>query len=508
MADSQPQQAAGGQQGPQLLRADDIVKLQCLPDDEKQKYRLAILNFWNLTQQHPPGSTEHTTARQKLMEWSQKLIYREKQYRHKIKQQQMQQQQQQGGNQSQASPSNQAGVQNQNQSPVKQEQAPAEPSSATQQPQQQQQPPQNQQNAGPSRPPASGPQNAPDPAILKHVQEFPIQVNLNSGLTIGTPEYDMKVKEYRNGYLNMLVKQGQLVDNRRKIAAQIEERQKQGQEVSPELMNMRARLEKEHNAMKERLENFRKLQRMWKDERERVSKQGQTQDGQTSQTQGAASNAQQPSAQQQPAAPPNNMPAQPQVKDEPQIKIEGGQAPQAQQPNAQFNLQGNQQQQQQQQLPQQQNVQMPPNLQQQQQQQQQARPPPAAHAQTMPPGQVPQFAQQQAHLQQPNRPQINPHQANAQQHHQSNSPHPHSATAGQGPPVPLSHQAAVSAANRSYTDPQRTSTPLQQGGPGTFGSREREQLNNPKMPIPKQLHIPAPSPVHMGQARPTMSGPT
>lgn len=66
----------------------------------------------------------------------------------------------------------------------------------------------------------------------------------------------------------------------------------------------------------------------------------------------------------------------------------------------------------------------------------------------------------------------------------------------------------MSAANRSYTDPQRTSTPLQQGGPGTFGSREREQLNNPKMPIPKQLHIPAPSPVHMGQARPTMSGPT
>lgn len=52
---------------------------------------------------------------------------------------------------------------------------------------------------------------------------------------------------------------------------------------------------------------------------------------------------------------------------------------------------------------------------------------------------------------------------------------------------------------------------MQPGGQGSFhapGSREREQLNNPKMPIPRQLNTTQPSPVMMGQARPTMSGPT
>lgn len=40
------------------------------------------------------------------------------------------------------------------------------------------------------------------------------------------------------------------------------------------------------------------------------------------------------------------------------------------------------------------------------------------------------------------------------------------------------------------------------------GSREREQLNNPKLPIPRQLNTTAPTPVSIGPARPTMSGPT
>jgi transcription initiation factor TFIID subunit 12 len=132
------------------------------------------------------------------------------------------------------------------------------------------------------------------------------------------------------------------------------------------------------------------------------------------------------------------------------------------------------------------------------------------------PNQQQQFGQQQQQQQQqqqPTRPQINPYQPNMQQHQQSNSPHPQSATTANptGPPVALSHQAAVSAANRSYTDVPRTSTPMQQGGPGSFhapGSREREQLNNPKMPIPRHLNVTSPMPVNMGQQRPTMSGPT
>jgi hypothetical protein len=523
MSDAQPQpqaqQAAGGQQA-QMMRPDDILRLQCLTEDERQKYRQIMMNFWNMTQQHAAGTSEHTTARQKLFEYSQKFIARERQYRKTNMRQQP-------GNAGQSSQGAQP-----NAAPVKPEQAQAQNGAQQQQAQAPQQP--QQPGAGQARPAAPAASNSQvDQAIIKHVSAFPIHLPAN-GPAPGTPEYNAKVKEYRNGYLNMLAKQAQYAENRRKIQHQIEERQKSGQDVTPDLLSMKARVEKEHAQLGEQVDKFRKAQKTWKEDRERRDQESQGQSAPQEQSQIPTPSPHQqqtqtpqtqPQPQRQPSQPNIVMSGQTQIKEEPQIKVEGGQVPQ-QQPAAQFNMQGNpQQQQQQQQQPQQapQGLQMPPSMQQQQQQhqqqqqqqmqhqqQQQARPPPAPHSQTMPPGQVQQFAQpgQQQHMQQ-NRPQINPHQANAHQHQQSNSPHPQSATsqAPGGPPVPLSHQAAVSAANRSYTDPQRTNTPLQQGQ-GNFGNREREQLNNPKMPIPRHLNVTSPAPVHMGQARPTMSGPT
>ncbi|EAT89765.1 hypothetical protein HBH56_019360 [Parastagonospora nodorum] len=519
MSEAQPQQQgqqAPGGQAAQLMRPDDILRLQCLSEDERQKYRQIMMNFWNMTQHHAQGTSEHTTARAKLFEYSQKFITRERQFR----KQKMQQQQ---GNQGQSS---QGSQQSQGQPKQEQPQAQNTAGAPSQASAQQSQP----QAANQSRPAGSAPPI--DSAIYKHVQAFPIHLPPN-GPTPGTPEYNAKVKEYRNGYLNMLVKQAQHAENRRKILSQIEEKQKTGQEVPADALNMKARIEKEHANMSEQVEKFRKAQKTWKDDRERKDQeaaQGQPVSQEQSQIPTQSPHQQQQQPQQQPQAQhlqrqssQPGIPNQAPVKEEPQIKVEGGQVPQ-QQPVAQFNMQGNQQ-------PQQppQNLQMPPSMQQQlqhqqqqhhqqqqqqpqqhpQQQQQQARPPPGPHPQGMPPSQVQQqFAQpgQQQHMQQ-NRPQINPHQANAHQH-QSNSPHPQSATSNApGPPVPLSHQAAVSAANRSYTDPQRTGTPLQQGQ-GNFGNREREQLNNPKMPIPRHLNVTSPAPVHMGQARPTMSGPT
>jgi len=523
MSDSQPQQAQGGQQQQQqqLLRADDILKLQCLPEDEKQKYRLIMMNFWTMHNSNAPGSPEHTSARQKLIEWSSKFIYRERQYRAKIKQQQQQ------GGQGQAGQGNQAPQQNQgtqqNQTQVKQEQPQvlqrvAEGVTAPQQPQPQQSAQgqvQNQQQQHPtqpqagSRPPVSNTSQI-ESTLAKHVHDIPIYLPV-TGPNPGTQDYETKIKEYRQGYMNLLVKQASAVDNVRKIKAQMEDRQKNGQEVPQELLVMKQRVEKEHANSKRQVEHFRTIQNTNKVDRERQQAQqgqgqgqGQGQPGPMDQVQAqhSAQSPQHPPMQLQ--QPPQRQPSQPnmhmqvQIKEEPQIKLEGGQAPQPQ-PAAQFNMQGNQQQQ---------NMQMPPSIP--QQQHQQARPPPAPHSQSMPPNQAQQFAQpgQQQHMQQ-NRPQINPHQANAHQHQQSNSPHPQSAASNApAPPVPLSHQAAVSAANRSYTDPQRTNTPLQQGGQGNFGSREREQLNNPKMPIPRHLNVTSPAPVHMGQARPTMSGPT
>ena len=509
MSEAQPQQQgqqAPGGQAAQLMRPDDILRLQCLGEDERQKYRQIMMNFWNMTQHHAQGTSEHTTARAKLFEYSQKFINRERQFR----KQKMQQQQ---GNQGQSSQGSQ-----QSQGQPKQEQPQAQNPSAP--PSQTSSQPPQQQAANQSRPAGAAPPI--DSAIYKHVQAFPIHLPPN-GPTPGTPEYNAKVKEYRNGYLNMLVKQAQHAENRRKIQSQIEEKQKLGQEVPADALNMKARIEKEHANMSEQVDKFRKAQKTWKDDRERKDQeaaQGQAVSQEQSQIPTQSPHQQQQPQQQHQAQQLQRQSSQPgipnqaPVKEEPQIKVEGGQVPQ-QQPAAQFNMQGNQQ-------PQQppQNLQMPPSMQQQlqhqqhqqqqQPQQQQARPPPGPHSQGMPPNQVQQqFAQpgqQQQHMQQ-NRPQINPHQANAHQH-QSNSPHPQSATSNApGPPVPLSHQAAVSAANRSYTDPQRTGTPLQQGQ-GNFGNREREQLNNPKMPIPRHLNVTSPAPVHMGQARPTMSGPT
>jgi hypothetical protein len=342
---------------------------------------------------------------------------------------------------------------------------------------------------------------------------------------MGTPEAENKLKEYKNGYLNMLAKQATLTENIKKIQAQIQERQKSGQEVPQELAATKNKVEEEYYRMKGQIEKFRGLQKQWKDER---ASQGQGAQP-TQQPQQTPPQQQQQQPQQQPQQPqqPQRQPSlsgpsgQPAIKEEPQIKVEGGQPQQPQQQTQTQPPQFNQQQPPSQQNNQQQLPQLPQQPQQQQQQQQNPqqqqqmqRPPPAPHSLTMPPQQFPQQGQQQQHQLpqhgQP-RPQINPHQVNMQQQHQqSNSPHPQSATAN-GPPVPLSHQAAVSAANRSYTDPARTNTPMQAGAGGSFhapGSREREQLNNPKMPIPRHLNVTSPMPVNMGQQRPTMSGPT
>jgi transcription initiation factor TFIID subunit 12 len=519
MSSSQPQAGGAGQQqqqqqGPKLLKADDILRLSCLTDDEKQKYRLLMHNTWNMYNNATAGSPEQTQARTTLQQFSQKFIARERAHRAKL-----QQQQQQGG---QAQP-NQAGAGAQ-QAPVKQEGSGNAGEVTTNQPQQ----PAQGQNQAQQRPQNS----SVDPSIIKHVHEFPF--TLPPTYTLGTPEAEAKLKEYKNGYLNMLAKQATLTDNIKRIQAQMQERQKSGQEVPQELTNAKNKVEEEYYRMKAQIEKFRGLQKQWKDERGNAGQGAQA----TQQAQQQQAPPQQPQQGQQPQQP-QRQPSlsgpsgQPVVKEEPQIKVEGGQ-PQQQQTQAQQPPQFNQQQQNNQQQPPQQNAQGPPSqLQQQQPQQQQPgqqqmqpgqqqmqtgqqqmqRPPPAPHSLSM--SQQPQFPQQgqpQQHLPQQGqpRPQINPHQANMQQHQQSNSPHPQSATTN-GQPVPLSHQAAISAANRSYTDPARTNTPMQAGAGGSFhapGSREREQLNNPKMPIPRHLNVTSPMPVNMGQQRPTMSGPT
>ncbi|KAF3010813.1 phospholipase C type enzyme [Curvularia kusanoi] len=436
MSSSQPQAAGTGQtqqQGQTLLKADDILKLQCLTDDEKQKYRLLMQNTWNMVNSAAAGSPEQAQARQTLQQFSQKFIARERAHRAKVKQQ---------GAQGQSSQPN-AGTQ---QNPVKQEgQANAGEAASNQQ----------SQNLGQQRPQNS----SVDPNIIKHVHEFPF--TLPPSVQLGTEQADTKLKDFKNGYLNMLAKQASLTENIKRIQAQVQERGKSGQEVPQELMSNKNKVEEEYYRTKAQIEKFRGLQKQWKEER---ANSGQS----AAPTQASQ---QTPAAQQQPQQ----------------------QSQQPQQPQRQPSLSG---------------PSGPPAVKE-EPQPQIKRPPPAPHSLSMPPHQFPQQGQPQQQLPQQGqaRPQINPMQ---QQHQQSNSPHPQSAT-GNGPPVPLSHQAAVSAANRSYTDTARANTPMQAGPGGSFhapGSREREQLNNPKMPIPRHLNVTSPMPVNMGQQRPTMSGPT
>lgn len=475
MSNPTPQGATGAppqqQTPPQLLKAEDVPKLQCLSDDMKQKYRPVVHNLWSIMQTKPQGSVEHNQARQKLQDWSSKLIAQERAYRSKLKAQQQQ-------NAGQSSQQNQPNQQAQNEQQAGQAQQ--------QQAQPKQQPMQQPTNPAQSqRPPQANPQAQIDPEIVKHVQGFKYWLPVG-GPQEGTPEGDAKIKEMRNSYLMALNKQHRATQRIKMLNNMIEQRTKANQEVPAEVMTQKAAIEKEYTVAKDYVESFRKKQAQNKAEQDQRRTQQQTQ-GQP---------AQQPSVQQQ------RQPSQPTIKEEPQIKVEGGQVPQAMPAQTFANAQGGAAAQSQQPH---QNTQAPaPSL-----GQQPMRQPPAPLSQNAP-NQHPQFNQQG----QPHRPQINPHQANAIQQSQTNSPHPQSATSNApGQPVPLTHQAAVTAAQRSYSNPdgQRTATPMQTGAPGSFpapGSREREQLNNPKMPIPRNMNVTQPVPVGMGQARPTMSGPT
>ena len=232
MSSSQQQAAGAGQQqqqqqGPKLLKADDILKLKCLTDDEKQKYRSLMQNTWNLFNGAAAGSPEQAQARQTLQQFSQKFIVRERAHRAKNPQQQQ-------GGQGQSSQPNVGAQQNL----VKQEgQGNGGDVAASQQ-----QPPQA-QNQGQQRPQNS----SVDPSIIKHVHEFPFTLPPN--FTLGTPEAEGKLKEYKNGYLNMLAKQATLTENIKRIQAQMQERGKSGQEVPQELTNAKNKVEEEYYRM-------------------------------------------------------------------------------------------------------------------------------------------------------------------------------------------------------------------------------------------------------------------
>lgn len=106
--------------------------------------------------------------------------------------------------------------------------------------------------------------------------------------------------------------------------------------------------------------------------------------------------------------------------------------------------------------------------------------------------------------------QLNNIKAEAQTHQNSPGMAPSQPVASHHPsdPQPLKHEDALEKA-RSYSNgpgyPQNTPQSATHGHPPQHNQRESQPSNHSKMPVPKDLpHIP-PTPVSMGQARPTLT---
>ena len=83
--------------GQQLLRVEDVLKLTCINDVQKTKYKPLISRLWSIMENKAQDSQEHRQAHARLAKWSEKLIAEER-----IARQKAQQAAQQAGNRPQS----------------------------------------------------------------------------------------------------------------------------------------------------------------------------------------------------------------------------------------------------------------------------------------------------------------------------------------------------------------------------------------------------------------------
>ncbi|KAF2835577.1 hypothetical protein M501DRAFT_981381 [Patellaria atrata CBS 101060] len=305
------------------------------------------------------------------------------------------------------------------------------------------------------------------PAIQDHVRKFPFALP-PEGFKVGTPEYEAKVANLRNSYTMMLMKMESHKQKVQHFGSIVEQRRQQGQDAT-DALNAKTQEEARWGTIRKQIEEFRAKQSLWKQQQQAHAQQAQQQQ-----------NVRQ--AQQVPQAQPqggNNIPpgnqtvhaARDQANNRPGSGSPATGGPPQQHP-----------------------------------QQAQAFPPSGLTNTQQNSPQVPQMPNQQANINAGiPRPQLNPQQVGQPAQTQQS---PHTAQAPNGPPVPLSHQAAMTAAARTYSNPQQTPQGASgQSGYQQMGNRENSNVN-PKMPIPKQLNVSQPAPVTMGPSRPTMGGPS
>ena len=127
----------------------------------------------------------------------------------------------------------------------------------------------------PAQNPAQGQRPDIEPEIVKHVREFTYWLPVD-GPQAGTPEGETKIKEMRNSYLMALSKQHKAKGRISMLENMIQQRQKAGQEVPPEIVNNKEQMQKEYNSAKSFVDSFREKQKAHKREHEeRRAKQQQ-----------------------------------------------------------------------------------------------------------------------------------------------------------------------------------------------------------------------------------------
>ena len=70
----QPQGQQPQGQPPPMYKPAQIRNLPTLSDEEKSKYEQGLQGLWNKAEGSPPNSPENIAARQKIIEFSKKLI--------------------------------------------------------------------------------------------------------------------------------------------------------------------------------------------------------------------------------------------------------------------------------------------------------------------------------------------------------------------------------------------------------------------------------------------------
>ncbi|KZF21788.1 hypothetical protein L228DRAFT_261917 [Xylona heveae TC161] len=475
---SQQPQPQAQPQNPPLIRVEQVRNLHHITDQQKAQYATGIKKLWDVIQSRPSDSPEYQQAHNKLAEVSQSIWTSLKRF-----QQRAQQQAAQAPAQAQTQTQTQA-----QQTGINQAQQQAPPPRPATQPPVSQAPP-----AQPMNPSMQSLQQLA-PQILQIVAAFPF--TLPPSLSESSPEGEKWLGEAKLRYGQALQNSETATSSLRRLTQMVQQRQTAGQVLSQDdqakVNQTRARWQKQYADSLRFLESFRKQQADFKNDRARQAEGPRAPAPQAQDIKGVPI---------QPTAAPLNPMAQVppnQATAAPNAALDAARAQAAAAVRASMS---------------------PSSVSQPQPGQPMAAPAAPAPQNPMMAAQPNPAMPQQSPVQHqppmgfatPNAPQPPPAQAVAQLPHtasQHNSPVPTGPTpVPTGPPRPLSHQAAMAQAARSYSSALPQGTPQSAGihAPPPLTSRDSIS-NNTKWPIPKTLNVPSPQPVAMASARPTLSG--